>query len=624
MMKAASIIILMIICYVSVATASDVKVNATVLKDETVFIIRSKNQAILRNEFEAIIHNKYAKKAKQISIYYDDFVSIKDVSVSIHSLDGKRIKKIKLKDFEDYGLGLSSVASDGRLKYYEPTMTTYPFIIKVSYELHKSGSLHYPVWNPQNEENIAIDNASFTVEDFSGNGFQYKAYQVSDPAIEIQNGAKTYEWKVKDLPPFEFEDFNYSWEDYTAVLYTSPIIFEMDGIEGDMSSWESFGQWIAKLNTAKDDLTGLDLSELDKEIENTDLEIDKIRLVYEYLQNNTRYVSIQLGIGGWQPFEASFVHEKKFGDCKALSNYTRALLDRYQVRSYYTLINAGGFKNNVEEDFPNAHFNHAIVTVPLENDTIFLECTSQTNPFGYMGTFTSNRNALMITPEGGKLISTKKYLPAENVQSTIVEIDLSEEDNANIRFERNYKGLEIDNHNFQSLYWKDSKEIEKWVRENHEWGGEKINSIELADFQKNQVPETGYVVAAVSKSEYVSMGDRKFISIQRYVDSHLRKMSSRARKTPIQIRYGYSQNDTIRYQLDKFHSLESGLPTVKIVSEFGYYYRELKKDEDKIIYIRKFQLNDGEYAVEEYEAFRDFVQKVRKADQAKFVLLEKT
>ena len=59
-----------------------------------------------------------------------------------------------------------------------------------------------------------------------------------------------------------------------------------------------------------------------------------------------------------------------------------------------------------------------ILAVPYDNEIIFLECTNQINPFGYLGTFTSDRNALMLKPEGAEIVRTTRYDFDKNTQFT--------------------------------------------------------------------------------------------------------------------------------------------------------------------------------------------------------------
>lgn len=128
--------------------------------------------------------------------------------------------------------------------------------------------------------------------------------------------------------------------------------------------------------------------------------IEKAKIVYKFVQDKTRYISVQIGIGGWEPIAANQVDKVGYGDCKGLTNYTKALLDAVGITSYFTLVYAQQ-KRNIVKDFSSMQGNHAILNIPNNGNDIWLECTSQTISFGFLGDFTDDRDVLVVTPEGG-------------------------------------------------------------------------------------------------------------------------------------------------------------------------------------------------------------------------------
>ena len=100
-----------------------------------------------------------------------------------------------------------------------------------------------------------------------------------------------------------------------------------------MNTWEGFGKFISELLKGRDVLPDdikVKVHQLTDQLKD---DKQKVYVLYDFLQKNTRYISIQLGIGGWQPFDAKYVAAKRYGDCKALSNYMVALLKESRYSS---------------------------------------------------------------------------------------------------------------------------------------------------------------------------------------------------------------------------------------------------------------------------------------------------
>src|SRR6185312_7288829 len=215
------------------------------------------------------------------------------------------------------------------------------------------------------------------------------------PAINEEKDKRIYTWEAWNLPARKTESHMPQWWEITPYVLIGPSDFEAQGYKGNMTSWADYGKFIQQLREGRDVLP-----------ENTKLQIHalvdtitdvhrKVYALYRYLQKNTHYISIQLGIGGLQPFPADYVATKKYGDCKALANYMVALLKEAGIPANYVEIRAGKDAPPMIEAFPSFQSNHIITCVPLSKDSIWLECTNQTESPGFMGSSTCDRKAIL-------------------------------------------------------------------------------------------------------------------------------------------------------------------------------------------------------------------------------------
>lgn len=599
------------------------KANEIVLHDHTEFSIQDLSRSSLHRKYRIVIMNSRGAARKSVYLFYDKYRTIKDAQIKAYDIYGKEKQHIKLKGFGDYSTKGSSIASDSRTKYYEVVEDKYPFIIEVEYSIDYSGSMFYPVWIPQSDENQSVIRSTLSLNCPKSGMFRHKSTHVTPDESEV-NGMLTYTWQVDSLKAFEFEPYSSSFEDYAPIVYTAPNEFQMDGYTGNLSTWSEFGAWIRHLNSDRNTLTSEEISTIKALIPENATQLEMVEIAYKYLQDNTRYVSIQLGIGGWQPFESGFVHANKYGDCKALSFYTQSILSELGVKSYYTLINAGPNARKVDPNFPNAHFNHAILTVPLEQDTIWLECTSQTNPFGYLGTFTGNRNALMITENDAIIVKTKGYSPEENLQATFATINIEKDGSASAEIRRTYSGLEISNNGFSASALMGATEQSKWFYDSHKWGDLKLNSLSLTPLSNEVVPK-GEMIADISITKAaIANSNRLFYQPFVFTNINYIKFPSKERLKPLELKYGYSQVDTLKVTFPEVFFSESPLNDASIQTNYGSYERVIIQDQNQFLIIRKLQFKSGTYPPSEYDSLREFIKEVQKYDREKMVMLNKT
>ncbi len=596
--------------------------NKVVRYDETSFEIIDLGKGIHHTKYAITILNPKGKSAAKLSVGYSDLTRLNTLSATVYDASGKVIKKLKKNEIKDYSAfdGIS-ILSDNRIKQIDLSQSNYPYTVEYTIEKVFDGLMYLPSWYIQTANKTSIQRANFNVKTPGNYSLKTKSHLVGEPIVKNVSGFKIYNWSLKNVKAIEHEYLNadpYYNDKYVSL---APTAFEMEGYTGDLTTWKSFGKWFNKLNEGRGELNAENVAEIKGLVKGTSNNKEKIRLIYEYLQRNTRYVSIQLGIGGLQPFKANYVSEKGFGDCKALTNYTKIALQNIGISSYYTIVNAGRYEKEIDTSFPSSQFNHVFLCVPNEQDTIWLECTSQTNPFGYLSDFTSDRDVLVLNEEGGHIVHTPAYDKDDNTYKTQGKIKLDMEGNADVELISTFSGLSYEYVSGFDKY--DSKEKSEAIKSLFP-----IKSMDIKDFdfkeQKSEIPTASLSIDVTARKMATVSGKRFFLVPNQINQRTFKPTKYKNRESDFKVRYEKNTIDSIVFEIPENIYPESIPKAKSINTKFGTYETRFEKGPGVLKYYRKFTTNKGTYDKSLYADYVKFHEKCVKADKQKVVFLKST
>lgn len=601
------------------------KAHAVFRKDVTSVVLHSdKKYTAAREQVITIMNKKGDAFANFAEFYKEGSTEIKSPYIKIYDKDGKLIRKVKSKDVEDYAAhdGMSLI-SDGRMKVFSYQPTSYPVTIAMSWIEESTNTLSLPTWWPIRGTNVSVEKSSYNFTNKTSIKIRAGERNLEDYNIEKLNN---YSYQLINQPVVHRESYVPTVYDRSPMVYIAPESFNYEGYDGSYQSWKQFGGWIhnqllkdkadLKKHAAKSELEPLLKGITDKR--------EIIKRIYDFVQENTRYILIGLDEGGLVPLSAQKVHEVKYGDCKALSFYMKSLLDVYDIESNYVIVRAGSdMPEDIFEEYPHvAPANHVILNAPLENDTIWLDCTSHDNPFNFLGSFTDDRLALQVNSSGGTLVRTPTYDKELNTSITKANVRLTPEGDITTDLNINEYGLKID----KVIYLKKlkSKEFDEYVNQNLL---SKFDNLQLVNHQLSLDEEEvktseHYEFSATKYGERA--GDYMIIesAFMPFDIPRLKKDSNR--ENLISFPRAEQLKSEVVYHLPVGYHCSLPDP-ILIDGEFGSYTQMVEQVDAGVLRIhRSFVLNKGEYIADRYKEIRYFFDKIRKAEKGKLSLSNKS
>jgi len=548
----------------------------------------------------------------------DKFSKLDDFEVKVYNLAGKTVAKYNEHDLISVSIA-HEFMDDDKNHFMHISVPSFPVTVEFNVILKYNGILNYPRYQIS-EPNVGVEFSNYVVKVPTDLDIRYKEKNIQlKPTITENKKYKTYSWLVKNVSPIEYEDDAVSYESRYPSILIAPTHFKLDDYEGDMTSWKSFGNWYGSLSKGMDQLPDDRKIFYRNLVKDAKTDKEKVKIVYDYLQKNFRYVSIQLGIGGFKPFPADYTDSKKYGDCKGLSNYLQAVLKVIGIKSYQALINARYNKEPVDPDFPCNQFNHDILCVLLGQDSIWLECTSKTNDFGTLGSFTENRNALLITETGGVLVPTPKSAPFKNTIKVYTTVDLGEDGSGKTNSTLTPTG-EFKQEIFDLMNAKSDEQKSKIISH---WSFKDPSEIKFADKDAGDFKLD--VVQDLELLPELKTGSKMFLSPSIASIWTYKLPKAENRKQDFYFNFPFEKKDTTVYQLPKGYTADA-LPESKSAGcRYASYSTKYWYDEKsgKVYSASTLVLNQYKIPAKDYAEVKKFFDDIL-VDRQQRIVVKKT
>ena len=598
--------------------------NAVIRTNDKQIKISSRKLMTVTTKRVVSVLNEEGLRHLDASEYFSNSEKIKSIEGAILNKDGFEIKKIKRKDFKENSVSEGSIISDGKILYLDYTPTTYPFTLVYESVVETINTAFIPTWYPVESMYVSVENSTISLSYPPDLGFKFKEINFEeDHKIVKKETASSLSYAANNIKAYKPEDYSPNIEKFFPHVMFGLTNFSLEGVEGVAHDWKTFGLWMHESLLKNTSEISDETKNKIKQLVGNEKDPAKIaKIVYKYVQDKTRYISIQLGIGGWKPMLAKDVDRLGYGDCKALTNYTRSLLQAVGVPSYYTVIYGDREIRNLQPDFVSMQGNHVILGVPVNDEIIWLECTSQVNPFGFQGNFTDNRTALIIKPEGGEIVKTQEYKTDHNSQISKGEFTLDKNGKIIGSVKIVSKGTQYDNKSGNEIK---SAEDRTKAYKNYFWHINNINFQKINLVNNKELIEFQEDIAFEADNYASKTNDKMMFALNAFNPSNNVPQRYRTRNNPFEIKRGFYDYDEVNITIPEGFTIESKPNNFEIKDKYGVYKTEFIIAENNVlVYKRTFQMNPGYYHKSEYENFRKFRETVGKMDNVKIVLIKKT
>lgn len=248
-------------------------------------------------------------------------------------------------------------------------------------------------------------------------------------AMEEKGDERVFDFVALDVPAVQQEALQPSWAEVLGHVHVSTY-----------ASWDEMGKWYWGLvhdQLAADDEVRRRAESLTKGLKT---EAEKVRAVYDYVVQKTRYVALEFGIHGFKPYRCAQIFARGFGDCKDKATLIVTMLGALGIRATPVIVRTAN-KGDIETAPASlAPFDHMIAYVPSLD--LYLDGTAEYTGSLELPSMDRGALALQVNEGSAKIVHLPDPPASTSTSSHRVDATLSADGAAQVDWRADVAGVE--------------------------------------------------------------------------------------------------------------------------------------------------------------------------------------
>jgi hypothetical protein len=330
-------------------------------------------------------------------------------------------------------------------------------------------------------------------------------------------------------------------------------------------------------------------------------ERQRIHAVYDLVVQKTRYVGLEFGIHGYQPYRTTQVFARKFGDCKDKASLLVVMLREIGVDASLVLARTRHGGDLDPEPASLAPFDHAIVYVPRYD--LFLDGTAEFS--GAEELPAQDQDIPVLIVSSGKLVRTPVLTAAHNRVATDEHVTLEASGAARVEEQVTVAGEVA--HEWRSHYQSPAERPERygkaWAQKHP---GAHVESVEMPTLSDLERPVEVHATIGVSDWARPDGGELVMPAIGREADMLRSYARLSSRKHDLVLGFPWRQEDRVTVALPAGFAVKR-LPEPRTVeAPFGRFTLSATQKAGSVEVVAALEVDRHRIAREDYPAFRRF------------------